>query len=136
MSNIIEARPASDVRPSRDKTSTLASSVKLRTFVVTFGLVGTVTYLLALEFGWPLFTYHPATNRFALGWEGGRSGEGPAMHWYGWTATSLVVGAIAGYLATWLPESAARKIPLILVWLVPVLAIPYLIYDLREWWFK
>ena len=27
------------------------------------------------------------------------------MHWYGWTATSLVVGAIVGYLAT----LAARK---------------------------
>jgi hypothetical protein len=38
-------------------------------------------------------------------------------------------------LATLLPESTAKKIPLILVWLLPILAIPYLIWDLRQWWF-
>jgi len=84
---------------------------------------------------WPLFTYHPATNRFALGWEASRSGEGPAMYWYGWTATTLIVSTIVGFLATLLPESVGKKIPLILVWLLPVIAIPYLIWDLRQWWF-
>jgi hypothetical protein len=116
-------------------TSSLASSAKFRTFAFTFAVVGTLTYLLCLQFNWPLFTFHPATNRIALGWEASRSGEGPAMYWYGWTATTLVVGAVVSFLATLLPESVSKKIPLILIWLLPVLAIPYLIYDLRQWWF-
>ena len=116
-------------------TSSLASSTKLKTFVVTYAIAGTLIYLLCLQMNWPLFTFHPATNRIVWGWEASRSGEGPAMYWYGWTATSLLAGAILGFLATLLPESVTRKIPLILVWLLPILAIPYLIYDLRQWWF-
>jgi hypothetical protein len=115
--------------------SSLASSAKFKTFAVTFALAGTVIYLLCLQFNWPLFTYHPAVNRVEWGWGPGRSGEGPAMYWYGWTATTLIVGAIVSFLATLLPESTAKKIPLLLVWLLPILAIPYLIWDLRQWWF-
>jgi len=116
-------------------TSSLASSTRLRTFVVTFAIVGPVIYMVCLQMNWPLFTFHPATNRFAWGLEAARSGEGPNMTWYGWTAMTLLVGTVVSFLATLLPESVTRKIPLILVWLLPILAIPYLIYDLRQWWF-
>jgi hypothetical protein len=116
-------------------TSSLASSTKFRTFVITFAIVGPVIYMMCLQMNWPLFTYHPATNRFALGWEAARSGEGPNMTWYGWTAMTLIVGTVVSFLATLLPESMSKRIPLILVWLLPILAIPYLIYDLRQWWF-
>jgi hypothetical protein len=116
-------------------TSSLASSAKFKTFAITFAVVGTVIYLLCLQFNWPLFTFHPAMNRFEWGWGPGRSGEGPAMYWYGWTATTLVAGAVVSFLATLLPESTTKKIPLILVWLLPILAVPYLIWDLRQWWF-
>jgi hypothetical protein len=117
------------------KTSSLATSAKFRTFAITFAIAGTVIYLLCLQFNWPLFTYHPAVNRVELWWGPSRSGEGPAMYWYGWTATSLIAGFVVSLLATLLPESTAKKIPLILVWLLPILAIPYLIWDLRQWWF-
>jgi hypothetical protein len=116
-------------------TSTWVSSTKFKTFAITFAIVGPVIYMVCLQMNWPLFTFHPATNRIAFGWEAARSGEGPNMTWYGWTAMTLLVGAIVSFLATLLPESATRKIPLILVWLLPILAIPYLIYDLRQWWF-
>jgi hypothetical protein len=115
-------------------TSSLAASTRFRTFAVTFAIGGTLTYLLCLQMNWPLFTFHPATNRFVWGWEASRSGEGPAMYWYGWTAVSLIAGAVVGFLATLLPESIAKRIPLILVWLLPILAIPYLVWDLRQWW--
>jgi hypothetical protein len=115
--------------------SSLASSIRFRTFVITFAIVGPVIYMICLQMNWPLFTYHPATNRFALGWEAARSGEGPNMTWYGWTAMTLIVGTVVSFLATLLPESMSKRIPLILVWLLPILAIPYLIYDLRQWWF-
>jgi hypothetical protein len=116
-------------------TSSLASSTRFRTFVVTFAIVGPVIYMVCLQMNWPLFTFHPATNRFAWGLEAARSGEGPNMTWYGWTAMTLLVGTIVSFLATLLPQSITRRIPLILVWLLPMLAIPYLIYDLRQWWF-
>jgi hypothetical protein len=115
-------------------TSSLAASSKFKTFAMMFALTGTVIYLLCLQFNWPLFTYHPATNRIGWGWEAGRSGEGPAMYWYGWTATTLLAGTVVSYLATLLPESVTKRIPLMLIWLLPILAVPYLAYDLRSWW--
>jgi hypothetical protein len=57
------------------------------------------------------------------------------MTWYGWTAATLLVAAAIGYLATFLPERIARRISLTLLWLLPWLAIPLLIWDLRQWWF-
>ena len=120
---------------ARPATSSLASSTKVKTFVITFAVVGTLTYCVCLFMNWPVFTYHPAVNRVEWFWGPARSGEGPAMYWYGWTATTLIVSTIVGYLATLLPESTAKRIPLILVWLLPILAIPYLIWDLRQWWF-
>ena len=116
-------------------TSSVASSTKVKIFVVTFAVVGTLTYCVCLLMNWPVFTYHPAVNRIEWGWGPGRSGEGPAMYWYGWTATTLIVGTVMGVLATLLPESTAKKVPLILVWLLPILSIPFLIWDLRQWWF-
>ena len=60
--------------------------------------------------------------------------QGPAMHWYGWTANMLIGSAVLGILATFLPERLARRIPLSLVWIVSVAAVPVLIYALRFFW--
>ena len=86
-------------------TSSLASSTKFKTFAVTFAVVGTLTYCICLLMNWPVFTYHPAVNRFDWGWGPGRSGEGPAMYWYGWTATTLIVGTVVGFLS----DAASRE---------------------------
>ena len=56
------------------------------------------------------------------------------MHWYGWTATTLIGAAVLGLLATMLPESMTRKIPLSLTWIMPLAAVPVLIYALRFFW--
>ena len=56
------------------------------------------------------------------------------MYWYGWTATSMLAAAALGFLATFLPQKVADKIPLALVWIVPVLAIPLLFYSLMPFW--
>jgi hypothetical protein len=63
-----------------------------------------------------------------------RKGEGPVMYWYGWTATSMLGATVLGVLATLLPEQVTRKIPLALVWIVPVLAVPLLFYSLMPFW--
>ena len=113
-------------------TTSLASSTKFRTFVIVYAIVHPVMYMISVVWQLPLFTFHPATNRIVWGYEAARSGEGPNMTWYGWIATTIIVGVIVGIVATRLPESMTKKIPLSLVWLLPMLAVPYLIWDLRQ----
>jgi hypothetical protein len=112
----------------------LAASARFKTFVVAFAITAPVMYAICVLWNLPLFTFHPATNRIAWGWEAARSGEGPAMYWYGWTATVMIVAAIVGLVAMTLPEGVSRKIPLALVWLLPLLAIPIMIYTLMPFW--
>jgi hypothetical protein len=115
-------------------TSSLAASVRFKTFALTFSTSGPVVYCVCQFFNLPLFTLHPATNRIVWGYEGPRPGEGPNMLWYGWTASTLLVAAAVGIIAMMLPESVSRKIPLALIWLLPILAIPYIAYSLMPWW--
>ena len=112
----------------------LASSAAFKTFALVFGLATPVIYVACEMQNWPLFTYHPATDRLDLFYAASRKDEGPAMHWYGWTANTLIGGAIFGILATMLPEKIVRKIPLSLTWIFPVVAVPILIYALRFFW--
>ena len=122
---------ANTLKPS---SASVASSSRFRAFAVTFSITGPLIYLTCLNRGWPLFTFIPATNRFAWGYELAGSGEGPWMHWYGWEANALIFASIFGMVAAMLPEKLTRKIPLFLVWLIPILALPYVIWDLRQWW--
>jgi len=119
---------------STPSTSSVASSAKLRAFVVTFAAAGPILYLISIAWNLPLITYHPAMGRIDFGWTPARSGEGPAMYWYGWTLTALVSTAIVSALATLLPEGVTRRIPLYLVWVLPLLMVPLLAYSLRGFW--
>ena len=56
------------------------------------------------------------------------------MLWYGWTATTLLAAAAVGIIAMMLPEPVSKKMPLALIWLLPILAIPYIVYSLMPWW--
>jgi len=58
------------------------------------------------------------------------------MYWYGWILSVLVAGSIVSVLAAMLPEPATRKLPLYLVWLVPILVVLLLGYSLREFWLR
>ena len=129
MSAITGRTPASS-----SSASALASSAKFKTFAIVFGVATAVLYVISDMLGLPLFTYHPGTDRVELGWAPARRDEGPAMYWYGWIATSILGAAVLGWLATLLPENVAKKIPLSLVWIVPVLATPVLIYSLMFFW--
>jgi hypothetical protein len=126
----------STVTTSKSSTASLAASAKFKTFAIVFALSAPILYVLCDIFGLPLFTFHPATNRVDLGWAPGRSGEGPAMYWYGWTATTILGGAILGALATLLPESTVKKVPLALIWVLPILALIPLFISLRPFWEK
>lgn len=120
--------------PAAAQSTSLASSAAFRTFATVFAIASPVIYTVCEMRNWPLFTYHPGTNRFDLFWAAAVKDEGPAMHWYGWTANTLLGAAILGLIATKLPESMTRKIPLSLVWIMPLAVIPALIYALRFYW--
>lgn len=116
------------------RTQSLSGSEPFRTFVVVFAIATPVIYVICEMNNWPLFTYHPGTDRFDLFYAAARRDEGPAMHWYGWTAATLIGAGILGFLATLLPDSVTRRVPLSLVWILPVLSVPVLIYALRFFW--
>jgi hypothetical protein len=118
------------------RSSSLATSARFKAFAVTFALTSTLMYLACEWFNLPAFTYHPATNKVGWWWEAGRSGEGPAMYWYGWSAMSLAIGLVAGLIGTLLPEGAIKRIPLFLVWLLPFLVFIPLTYSLMPFWTK
>ena len=119
--------------PAATASKSLASSTAFKTFAIVFGFSTAALYVICDMMNWPLFTYHPGpTGRSILARP--RPGEGPAMYWYGWTATSMLAAAVLGVLATFLPEHVTQKIPLALVWIVPVLAIPLLFYSLMPFW--
>jgi hypothetical protein len=124
--------PTSAVRSA----SSLATSSRFRTFAVTFAIVSPVFYLVCVSLNLPLFSYHPAVNRIDLLWSPPRSGEGPAMYWFGWTVSVIVGAAIVSFLATMLPERVVRRIPLYLVWVLPILGAVLLAYSLREFWLR
>jgi hypothetical protein len=122
--------------PSRTarSTSSLAASRRFKAFATTFSISGPVVYCVIQYFNYPLVTFWPATDRLVWGYEGARAGEGPNMLWYGWTFTTILIAAALGIVAMMLPERITGKIPLSLVWIFPLLAIPYVIYSLMPWW--
>ncbi len=124
---------ATDTRTGA-QASSLASSAAFRTFAVVFAIAAPIIYTICEMQNWPLFTYHPGTNRFDWLYAPAVRDEGPAMYYYGWTANMLIGSAVLGILATVLPENITRKIPLSLTWIAPAAAMPVLIYALRFFW--
>ena len=121
---------------STSPATPLARSARFGTFALVFSTVFPVLYVICYLANLPLFTYHPGVFRFDLGWVAPRKGEGPAMYWYGWTASCIIGSALLGGLATLLPHSLARKIPAFQVWLLPIAAVPFLVYSLMMYWTK
>lgn len=122
--------------PARSRSSA-AASYKVRNFVVAFGIAGPIVYVLCDLLGLPLFTFYPATFQLQWGKTPMTAATGPNMYWYGWTATTLLAATAVGFLATLIPENAGRKIPpfllkipLLLLWILPLVAVPILIKTL------
>ncbi len=117
-----------------ERRSSLAASSKFKTFAMVFSIAGPIAYCLSVYLNWPVFTYFPATGHFVWGYGAMQASTGPNMLWYGWIVTTILIAGPLGLIAMMLPESVTRKIPLFLVWLVPILTIPYIIYSLMFWW--
>jgi hypothetical protein len=122
-----------DVSTHDGKALSLGASPSFGTFAIVFAIAAPVIYVASELANLPLFTYHPGTGRIDLGWAAARANEGPAMYWYGWVATMLIGSAVLGAAAARFPN-LGQRIPLFLVWLLPLLALPILAYALMPFW--
>ena len=104
------------------------------TFALVFGISFAVLYVVCDMAALPMFTYHPGTDRIDLGFAPPRRDEGPAMYWYGWIASSALGASVLGLAAAALPPNIARRIPLALAWVVPIVLLPLLLYSLKFYW--
>ena len=125
---------ATEPRVQASGESALASSAAFGVFVIVFAIAAPVIYVVGEIAGFPLFTYHPGTGRIDFGFAPARPNAGPAMYWYGWLATTLAGAALAGLIATLLPRNLTARVPLFLIWLLPLIALPILAYVLMPFW--
>jgi hypothetical protein len=116
------------------RAASLAVSEAFGVFAIVFAITAPVIYVVSELAGLPLFTYHPGTNRVDFGWAAARANEGPAMYWYGWIGSMLFGSTVMGLFATLLPRRVSAKIPLALIWIMPLLALPVLAYVLMPFW--
>ena len=86
-----------------------------------------VIYVLAVQYNWALFTYHPKTGEW--GWLAEPARNGPPMYWYGWLVTSTF-GATAASLLSW-PLVRRWPAQFWLGWMVPLVVIFIFLYLFR-----
>jgi hypothetical protein len=92
-------RRATAATPAR----TTARSDRLKTFAITFGIAYAILYTLFERWNWPLFTYHPAVDRWDLFKNAGVPEDGPPMFWYGWVVLATICATAIGAIATLVP---------------------------------
>ena len=97
-----------------------------------FAAAFAVIYVLAVEYNWALFTYHPRIGEWQ--WLAQPAKDGPPMYWYGWLVTSTL-GAIATSVIA-LPLLKNRPTPYWLGWTVPLLVILSVFYLFRDWFLR
>ena len=103
-------------------------------FVCAFSAGMACFYALSDVYRWPLFSYYPATGALAWGYAPSNDNDGPAMYWYGWVATSMLLSGALGLLLARTPMGWRRFLPWHLSWLVPLLMVPIMAYTLNVYW--
>jgi hypothetical protein len=88
-------------------------------------------------FSWPLFTYFPSVGDYGEIYPflvAGSDTLGPPMWWYGWMASSAIVGLIFAAISLLLPEKSTLKMWSVAVWVAPLLSFVFLM-DYSLFWF-
>ncbi len=97
----------------------MTASRSFHSCAVVFTVVYSVSYLIAVQNNYALFTYHPALEEFGPLVQPPR--DGPAMYWYGWIATAAIVAFAAATL--WLdscPNGSRQRLWSGWSWAVPI----------------
>ena len=87
-------------------------------FVTTFAVAYSILYVIAVEYNWALFTYHPAAEEFHFLVKPAK--DAPAMYWYGWMATAGLAAFFIAATASWLSGGAAGRPWSGWSWVVPL----------------
>lgn len=99
-----------------------------------FSVAFAVLYVCAVEYNLALFTYHPQLRQWGLLVEAPRSGI--AMYWYGWLATASLGGMAASVCALGVPKAWTSRIWSGWSWAIPMLAMLFIAYLLRGYFFR
>lgn len=101
------------------------TSDRFRGFAITMAVVASIAYCISLFENWPLFTFWPATGQFTFFTN---PAKGPILDWYGTVVGVLIVSVLAGLIVACLAPGFAKRLPPILSWLVPVIALIVIFY--------
>jgi hypothetical protein len=94
-----------------------------------FSMVFAIFYPICFYIDFALFRYYPETGKFY--WKM-HAADGPAILWYGWIVTTILVSLAAALLV---PRKLADSVSSNVVWLVPVvMTVIILIYE-KQWFF-
>ena len=121
---------------SSSSAASLATSAKFRTFAIVFAITAPVLYVACdcLVCRCSRTTRRPTASNLA-GRRAVAAKALPCIGMAGWR--SILIGcAVLGWLATLLPENVIRKIPLALIWILPILAMIPLAWALMPFWTK
>lgn len=105
-----------------------ATGAKTSAFVV-FAVAFAIIYVVVEQNNWPLFTYHARTGQFGWLKQTALAPNNPAMHWFGWLATSAIGAALVSLAA--LPLTRARPLPTWPGWAVPLAVMVVFVYLFR-----
>jgi hypothetical protein len=104
------------------------------TFAVAFAAAYAVLYVLAIEYNWALFTYHPASEEFYFLVK--PAADQPAMYWYGWIATAALGAFVIAAIASWFPESWSKRVWPGWSWAIPAAMMGFVAYVLRGYFLR
>lgn len=97
-----------------------------------FAAVFAVVYVVAVEANWALVTYHPRIDEWE--WLTQPAKSGPAMHWYGWLATSFLGATAVSLIA--MPLTRRWQPPVWIGWAAPLAIMVVFVYLLRSFFLR
>lgn len=95
-----------------------------------FSAAFAIIYLIVEQNNWPMFTYHPRTGVWGWLHQPAAAANSPAMHWFGWLATSTIGAGVACIAA--LPLTRGREVPLWIGWPIPLAVMIAFVYLFRS----
>lgn len=100
-----------------------------RARLLVFSLAASAGYTVAYYFNWPLLVYYPVVNELRFVPTHDRLDGFPIL-WYGWLALGIVSGAAAAAVT---PPRWARRLPVDLAWIVPIVLIVAAVTYEKRW---
>lgn len=99
-----------------------------------FAAAFALAYVIAEQHNWPLFTYHARTGDWEWLRQPARNATSPAMHWFGWIATSFI--AASGISLAALPLTRGHEPPVWIGWAVPLAVLVAFVYLFRNFFLR